>query len=154
MIGFGMRTAAILSLVACGGGHAAARGEVNRPEPREAAPPAAHHANEVAGGWEKLGAREVDGKGDHDTIAVGRDDGRFNAIQIQVDGSKLEMFEIKVTFGDGQKFEPTTRLVFDKDTKSRVIDLPGDKRVIKKVEFKYGNLPGGGRAKVELWAKG
>jgi hypothetical protein len=109
--------------------------------------------HEVAGGWEKLGAREVDGKVDRDVIAVGREDGRFRAIQIQVDGSALEMFEIKVTFGDGQTFEPKTRLVFDKSSRSRTIDLPGDKRVIRKVEFRYGNLPGGGRAKVELWGQ-
>ncbi len=34
-----------------------------------------------------------------------------------------------------------------------VIDLPGDKRVIKRVEFKYTDLPGGGDAQVELWGK-
>jgi hypothetical protein len=126
------------SLLACGSASA-----------RPASSP--HH--EVAGGWEKLGAREVDGKADRDAIGVGREDGRFRAIQLQVDGSALEMFEIKVTFGDGQTFEPKTRLVFDKNTRSRVIDLPGDKRVIKKVEFRYGNLPGGGRARVELWGQ-
>ena len=27
------------------------------------------------------------------------------------------------------------------------------RRVIKKVELKYGNLAGGGRARVELWAR-
>ena len=107
----------------------------------------------VAGEWEKLGEREVNGKVDRDTIAVGREDGRFKAIQIEVEGSALEMFEIKVTFADGQSFEPKTRLVFDKNTKSRVIDLPGDKRVIKRVEFRYGNLPGGGRARVVLFGK-
>jgi hypothetical protein len=34
-----------------------------------------------------------------------------------------------------------------------VIDLPGGARSIKKVEFRYGNLPGGGRAQLELWAR-
>ena len=108
---------------------------------------------QVEGGWERLGVREVQGKVDHDVIEVGARDGRFKAIQIQVDGSALEMFQIKITFGDGQVFEPTSRLVFDKNTRSRVIDLPGDKRIIKRVDFKYGNLPGGGRAHVELWAR-
>ncbi len=141
MIGMGMRLMGVVSLLACGSANAATRTQVT----------SGH--SQVQGGWEKLGAREVDGKADHDTIAVGREDGKFSAIQIQVDGSKLEMFEIKVTFGDGSVFEPKTRLVFDKDSRSRQIDLPGDKRHIKKVEFKYGNLPGGGRAKLELWAK-
>lgn len=105
------------------------------------------------GRWEKLGERTVNGKVDKDVIVVGRDDGVFTAIQIKVEGSALQMFEIKVVFGNGESFEPKTRLVFDKDTSSRVIDLPGNKRVIKRVEFKYGNLPGGGNARVELWGK-
>jgi hypothetical protein len=40
---------------------------------------------------------------------------------------------------------------FAPNTKTRVIDLPGGARVIRRVEFRYGNLPGGGRAQVELW---
>ena len=101
--------------------------------------------------WEKLGERHVDAKADRDVIHVGRDDGAFTAIQIQVDGSALAMFEIKVVFGNGETFEPSTRVVFSKDSRSRVIDLPGNKRVIKRVEFKYRDLPGGGKAKIELW---
>lgn len=101
--------------------------------------------------WEKLGERHVDAKADKDVITVGRDDGVFTAIQLQVDGSALAMFEIKVVFGNGETFEPNTRVVFGKDTRSRVIDLPANTRVIKRVEFKYRDLPGGGKAKVELW---
>jgi hypothetical protein len=103
--------------------------------------------------WEKLGERSVDGKIDHDAINVGRDDGLFDAIQVKVEGSALVMFDIKVTFGNGETFEPKTRLVFEKDTRSRVIDLPGNTRAIKRVDFKLANLPGGGKARVELWGK-
>jgi hypothetical protein len=105
------------------------------------------------GKWERLGERQVDAKLDHDAITVGRDDGIFTAIQVKVEGSSLAMFEIKVTFGNGETFEPNTRLVFDQNTKSRIIDLPGNKRVIKRVDFKYANLPGGGKARVELWGR-
>jgi hypothetical protein len=108
---------------------------------------------EAMTGWEKLGERTVDGKVDHDTIAVGKAEGRFKVIQIKVEHSALEMFDVLVTFGDGTTFSPATRHVFKNGDISNVIDLPGDKRVIKKVEFKYGNLPGGGNAQVELWAK-
>ncbi|MBK7401140.1 MAG: hypothetical protein IPJ34_34030 [Myxococcales bacterium] len=103
--------------------------------------------------WKKLGERSVDGKADKDTIHVGADDGFFTAIQVKVENSSIVMNEIKVVFSNGEVFEPKTKLVFDKDTSTRVIDLPGDKRIIKRVEFKYGNLPGGGKAKVELWGK-
>ena len=108
---------------------------------------------EAMTGWEKLGERTVNGKVDHDTIAVGKAEGRFKAIQIKVEHSALEMFDVLVTFGDGTTFSPPTRLTFRNGDISKVIDLPGDKRVIQKVDFKYGNLPGGGNAQVELWAK-
>ncbi len=104
-------------------------------------------------GWKKLGQQDVNGKVDKDVITVGADDGVFTAIQVKVEGSSLNMFDIKVVFGNGETFDAKTKLVFDKDTTTRVIDLPGEKRVIKRVEFKYGNLPGGGKARVELWGK-
>jgi hypothetical protein len=140
----GLLHLAFLALLACGGSSAA------RPE--------AASANEtsgapIAGGWEKLGERTVHGRVDRDVIHVGRHEGRFSAIQIKVDGNTVEMFDIVVTFGDGERFEPATRLFFDKNTTSRVIDLPGQKRVIERVEFKYGKLPGEGHAAVELWAR-
>jgi hypothetical protein len=103
--------------------------------------------------WEKLGERTVNGKMDRDVIDVGADDGTFTAIRVKVEGSSLLMHEIRVVFLNGETFEPKTRLYFSKNSQSRIIDLPGNKRVIKRVEFKYGNLPGGGNANVELWGK-
>jgi hypothetical protein len=105
------------------------------------------------GGWKKLGERTVNGKFDKDAMEVGGDEGTFTAIRVKVEGSALEMYDIKVLFKNGDVFSPATRLVFGKDSWTRVIDLPGDRRVIKRVEFKYGNLPGGGNARVELWGK-
>jgi hypothetical protein len=101
----------------------------------------------------ELGGRVVDGKVDRDTIVVGRADGKFRAIEVRVKDSSLEMFDIVVTFGDGSTFSPATRLVFGENSRSRVIDLPGNRRAIRKVEFRYGNLPGGGRADIELWGR-
>jgi hypothetical protein len=135
-----------LTLAACGG--ASAEAHVNAgPEPGASSDRALEHA-----GWEKLGQREVDGKVDHDVIEVGRADGRFRTIVLEVKDGSMEMFDMVVTFGDGERFEPKTRLVFDANTRSREIALPGGERIIKRVDFKYGNIPGGGRARVELFA--
>jgi hypothetical protein len=41
--------------------------------------------------------------------------------------------------------------VFKEGSRTRVVDLPGDDRVIKAINLRYKNLPGGGRAKVEVW---
>jgi hypothetical protein len=102
-------------------------------------------------GWEKLGERWVQGGNDHDSIHVGRKEGRFTRIQIKVEHSALELYDIVVHFGDGSTWSPGTRMTFGQGTTSRVIDLPGGGRIIKRVEFRYGNLPGGGRAQLELW---
>ena len=111
------------------------------------------HAVESRADWTKLGARSVEGVRDRDVIAVGAREGKYRRIMIVVEHSALEMYDVTVTFGDGTRFSPPTRHVFSANTRSHVIDLPGTERVIRTVEFRYGNLPGGGRAEAELWAQ-
>ncbi len=108
-------------------------------------------------GWEKLGERTVSGgprRGDRDVIVVGRDDGTFTRLMLKAEYSALELYDVNITFGDGTTWSPSTRLVFNRNTRSRVIDLPGGARNVRKVEFLYRNLRGGGgRAQMELWGK-
>jgi hypothetical protein len=103
--------------------------------------------------WHKLGERRVDGANDRDVITVGAREGSYRRIMIVVEDSALEMYDVVVTFGDGTRFSPSTRHVYGPNSRSRVIDLPGASRIIRSVEFRYGNLPGGGRAQAELWAQ-
>jgi hypothetical protein len=107
-------------------------------------------------GWEKLGERTVHGgprRGDRDVIVVGRDDGTFTRLMLKVEHSALELYDVKIVFGDGSTWSPDTRLIFGRGARSRVIDLPGGARVVRKVEFVYRNLRGGGRAQMELWGR-
>jgi len=108
---------------------------------------------EAMTGWDKLGERWVQGGADHDAIHVGRADGRFTTLKLKAEHSALELFDVVVVFGDGTTFSPGTRLIFGQGAWSRDIDLPGGARAIRRVEFRYGNLPGGGRAQLELWAR-
>src|SRR3954447_12974346 len=103
--------------------------------------------------WNKLGERWVDGAHDRDVIPVGARGGSYRRIMIVVENSALEMDTVVVHFSDGSSFSPETRHVFAANTRSHVIDLPGGRRNINSVEFRYGNLPGGGRAQAELWAQ-
>jgi hypothetical protein len=103
--------------------------------------------------WAKLGERWVDGTRDRDVIQLRDADRRFSRLMIVVEASALEMYDVVVTFGDGTQYSPPTRHVFAENTRSHVIDLPGSMRAIRSVEFRYGNLPGGGRAQAELWAQ-
>jgi len=119
-----------------GGGHAGAR----------------DHGAEPGGNWHKLGERWVDGAHDRDVIAVGAREGSYRRIMIVVEQSPLEMYDVTVNFTDGGRYTPATRHVFGANTRSHVIDLPGNRRTIRSVEFSYGNLPGHGRARAEVWA--
>ena len=91
-------------------------------------------------GWRFIGERTVNGSNDHDVIQVGPNAGRFNRIVLEAEGSDLELYNVVITFGDGQRFAPDTRYVYDRGTRSRVIDLPGGEREIQRIDFHYGNL--------------
>jgi hypothetical protein len=118
------------------------------------APREVHHEHvEPYADWVRLGERWVDGAHDRDVITVGAREGHYRRMMIVVENSALEMFDVMVTFGDGEHFSPTTRHIFSANTRSHTIDFPGNERVIRTVEFRYGNLPGGGRARAELWAQ-
>jgi len=102
-------------------------------------------------GWVKLGERAVNGRADRDTIAVGRDDGKFTKLTIVVEKSDIELLDFEVVFANGEKFNPGVRHYFRENTRTRVIDLPGNERIIRSINLKYKNLPGGGSATVEVW---
>src|SRR5215475_11677708 len=95
-------------------------------------------------GWVKLGEREVNGRVDHDKIDVGRYEGKFTKLTLFVERSEVEMLDFEITFGNGERFHPEVRHYFKEGARTRVIDLPGDERVIKAINLKYKNLPGGG----------
>jgi hypothetical protein len=127
-------------------------GCAHHPAERRAPQPVAYRTESRAD-WNKLGERWVDGSHDRDTIPVGTYSGGYRRLMIVVEHSALEMNDVVVHFADGSEFSPQTRHVFAANTRSHVIDLPGNRRSISSVEFRYGNLPGGGRAQAELWAQ-
>jgi hypothetical protein len=106
-----------------------------------------------AEGWTLLGEQTVNGNRDKDKIMVGKGDGSFRQLTVVVLDSDLEMIDMEIKLGKGKSLSPDVRQVFNENTRSRVIDLPGDKRIIKWIEFRYRNLPGGGKARVQVWAK-
>lgn len=102
-------------------------------------------------GWVKLGERDVNGNVDKDTIVIGANEGKFAKLTLVVSQSDLELLDFEVVFGNGQKHNPNVKHVFKEGSRTRVLDLPGDERVIKSINLKYKNFAGGGRAHVEVW---
>jgi hypothetical protein len=100
-----------------------------------------------------LGEQAVRGKRDRDVIMVGRREGRFTRLMVVVEDSDLEVHSMEVVFAGGDRFNPRLRHIFREEDRTRPIDLPGNSRVIERIEFRYGNLPGGGAARVQVWAR-
>jgi hypothetical protein len=71
---------------------------------------------------------------------VGKSEGRFKQIQFRVKNAPIEVSSMVVTFANDQTFTPKVNQRFTQGSGSRVIDLPGDRRTIKRVEFNYKSI--------------
>jgi hypothetical protein len=88
------------------------------------------------GAWEYLGDAHVDGGADHDKIHVDNP-GTFRAIQIEVVNGAIEFERVVVHFENGADHDVRIKARLRAGERSRVIDLPGDRRKIHSVEFWY-----------------
>lgn len=102
-------------------------------------------------GWEKLGTLKTGKRGRRDTIKVGKKAGAVTKVTFVVRDDDLEVFGVKITFGNGEVFSPDVRLYFAEDTRTGVIDLPGEARFIKTIEFDYKNIGRGKKASIVAW---
>ena len=103
-----------------------------------------------AASWVTLGSRTVNLFYDHDSIHVGLTSGLFTKIRLKVTGNAVFMRDLHVTFSSGAGADIPVRFMFLPGTSSRVIDLPGAARFIRRVDMTYSKLPGGGTAVVTL----
>lgn len=104
--------------------------------------------------WELLGARKVNYTLDHDEILVTRAEGVFTAVQLRIKRSPINMHKMVIHYGNGETDEIELRTAFRAGSKSGVLDLPGNKRVIRKVVLWYDtkNLANN-KGVVELWGR-
>jgi hypothetical protein len=89
--------------------------------------------------WHKLGQTEVNGIfGDRDTIYIDRDEGRFSRIQLRIRGrGAVTVRDLEVTFRNGERFYADEDFDLDGNgDRTRTINLPGNRRAIRKVELK------------------
>lgn len=89
------------------------------------------------GRWQDLGCKKVGLLEDRDIIRVGRREGTFRAIKLQVSGNKLRLDRLRVTYGNGQVEDFVVRTVIPEGTESRPIDLSGRYRGIESIELRY-----------------
>ncbi|MEM6686028.1 MAG: hypothetical protein AAF617_09620 [Bacteroidota bacterium] len=87
--------------------------------------------------WEKLGSKKVNYRLDKDVIRVGKHEGTFRKLKLVVSKGSLNMHRMIVHYGNGNTEEIKLKHTFSRRSDSRVIDLQGRNRIIRKITFVY-----------------
>jgi hypothetical protein len=87
--------------------------------------------------WVELGCQRVGFLDSKDTIRVGRREGAFRALKLQVSESKLRLQKLRVVFGDGGTQVLDVRSVIPAGSETKPIDLDGRRRVIDRIDLEY-----------------
>ena len=103
--------------------------------------------------WVMIGKRVVDIKADHDEIPVSAKKGFFTKLKFKVNIAPILVKNIRIVFGNGESKNIPINRKIAAGKESQIIDLPGNKRVIKKIVMNYKSFPGYGRAVVVVWGK-
>ncbi|HKE17734.1 MAG TPA: YXWGXW repeat-containing protein [Kofleriaceae bacterium] len=104
-------------------------------------------------GWVLLGEQWVSGNQDHDFIPVGRREGQFSRITLVARNSDFVLHDVVITYSNGRAWSPRLNHYFREGQRSRTLIFPNGPRSIRSIKLLYGNLPGGGRALVQVWAR-
>ena len=108
----------------------------------------------TAAQWEKLGQRSVKRGVDKDVMHVTIANGGFRQLKIAVKKSPANIKKIIVEYANGKRDELKLRSVISAGSESRLMDLRGGKRVIRKVTFYYETIERGrGKAIVTAWGR-
>jgi hypothetical protein len=104
-------------------------------------------------GWTVLGKREVSLVADHDEIQLGYGAGRFRAIRFHVSGEAIHLYDVRVTFANGQVQTLDFNENIPAGSYSRAYDLRGDERVISRIDLVYKKVHHGGQALMTVYGQ-
>ena len=103
--------------------------------------------------WVLVADKIVDFGVDRDVITV-RGNDAFTKLKLRITDAPLKMLDMDVIFENGEHFRVPLQYSFHQGEESRVIDLPGRARRIKRIELLYetkGILRG--KARVAVWGQ-
>jgi hypothetical protein len=90
--------------------------------------------------WVYLGQTTVNNQRDYDRIVIGRNEGRFQSLQLRVSGGPVEFHRVVVNYLNGGSEEVVIREQIRDGGQTRTIDLRGGERAIRSVEFRYSKV--------------
>jgi hypothetical protein len=106
-------------------------------------------------GWHKIAETKVNFEKEKDEVAVLMAD-RFASLTFHITDATIELFDLEIFFEDGSmKSVKVGDHIKTAGGWSRIIDLPGSEKTIKKIAFTYKTLKNSAneKAHVEIWGK-
>lgn len=91
--------------------------------------------------WVELGCRSVGFGVDRDIIKLSPRDGRFDSIKLRVIGNKIEVFDLRVVYGNGSPDNIPVRAIIADRGETRALPLRGISRALDRVELIYRSQP-------------
>lgn len=91
--------------------------------------------------WQALGCQQVGLATDRDAIRVGRHEGQFRAIRLEVGGNDVFIESLMVVYGNGERDQLAVRAAIRQGTATPPLDLRGDRRAIERIELIYRAVP-------------
>lgn len=121
--------------------------------PTKGAPTTAKPGQQLEGGDVLFGTQTVGFGVDRDVIRVGAEIGKFDKVRLRVLDNDIFIRSMKIVYANGESEEVAYNADVKKDTRTRWIDLKGD-RFIKEIQLIYNSRPNfKGRAYVEVYGQ-
>lgn len=106
----------------------------------------------ISDGWERLGKESVSSRMDRDEMRIASK-GFIKQLAVEVSGSAVYFDSVIVHLGNGDVLDLPIRSIVKDGERSRVMDLPGTARIVKKVIFMHQKVRGDVKAEVILWGR-
>jgi len=111
-------------------------------------------ANIVPPGWDFLGKKQVNLTVDHDVLQIPPAVKALKRLLFVVRMNDLELYDVKIHFRNGEVYDAKFRGRFLANRDTQIVDLPGEARNIKQIDFRYRSLlRTARRAEVEVYGK-
>ncbi len=106
-----------------------------------------------ASNWQQLGKERVNFGMERDEIRAASK-GLFKALSVEVRGAAVYIRSVTVHYGQDETMSFPVGRIVQAGERTRVIDLPGSARLVRKVVFDYKKVrEDAGKAEVVLWGR-
>lgn len=110
--------------------------------------------NATRADWRFIADRWINFGLDHDAIHFGDLKDDFRQIKIRVTDAPLKIYDMKIHFDNGDVQDVSLKTQFRQGEESRVIDLNGGLRHLRKIEFWYETKGvRKGKSRIAVWGK-